>query len=129
MQSSGTRPDSPDQDQDTPLQPLFHSEGSSDPMPVSKKAGTDRGMMDNVGLGLVVVRRSFPFRSQLMHVGWLRAFSDTHLSLGIGRKLSCKSLPSHLNITDLKSYGWFTFHPTLQSLSIASLILGTTFSS
>jgi hypothetical protein len=129
MQSCGTRPDSPDQNQDTPLEPLFHSEGSSDPMPVSKNAVNDRGMMDTVGLGLVVVRQSFSFRSQLIRIGWLRTICTTHLSPGIGGKLGCKSLPSHLNITDLKTYGWFTFHPTLQSLSIASLILGTTFSS
>lgn len=61
MQSTGSRPDSPNPEQDTLLQPL-NSTGTeaTDEMPTAKRVGDDRGMMDKIGLGLVYVRRT-PF--------------------------------------------------------------------
>lgn len=63
MQSSGSRSTSPDPEQDTLLEPLNSTVGTvSDSMP-SKQAGNERGIMDNLGLGLVYVRRISPFRA------------------------------------------------------------------
>jgi len=61
MQSAGSRPDSPNPEQDTFLQTLnLPSAEATDEMPAAKRVGDDRGMMDKIGLGLVYVRRT-PF--------------------------------------------------------------------
>jgi hypothetical protein len=59
MQSTGSRSDSPNPEQDTLLQPLDVSGAEvADGMPAAKKTGDERGMIDNIGLGLVYVGRS-----------------------------------------------------------------------
>jgi hypothetical protein len=60
MQSIGPGPrlGSPNPEEDTLLQPLSHSsdpQGQVDPMPAVKTVGDERGMRDNIGLGLVFV--------------------------------------------------------------------------
>jgi hypothetical protein len=59
MQSTGSRSSSPNQEQDTLLQPLSSTGAEvTDEMPAAKKLGDDRAIMDNIGLGLVYVRRT-----------------------------------------------------------------------
>jgi hypothetical protein len=58
MQSTGSRSNSPNPEEDTLLRPLNSASPEvTDEMPIAKKLGDDRGMMDNIGLGLVYVRR------------------------------------------------------------------------
>jgi hypothetical protein len=68
MQSTGSRSSSPNPEQDTLLRPLNSSGPEvADEMPSVKKIGDDRGMMDNIGLGLVYVRRISLHELELMY--------------------------------------------------------------
>ena len=61
MQSTLSRPDSPNPEQDTLLHALNPSGAeATDEMPTAKRVGDDRGMIDTIGLGLVYVCRT-PF--------------------------------------------------------------------
>jgi hypothetical protein len=95
MQSTGSRPDSPNPEQDTLLQDLSSSGPKvTDEMPTVKKLGDDRGMMDNIGLGLVYVCRVPHLLHALTHLGRLWSTGTAYIHIGAGRKLCCRSRSS-----------------------------------
>jgi hypothetical protein len=95
MQSTGSRLNSPNPEQDTLLQPLNASgEAVTDGMPTAEKSGDERGMIDHIGLGLVYVGRTPFHHLELIYVGWLRGTCTTHVHLGTGRELCCRSVTS-----------------------------------
>jgi len=84
MQSTGSRSDSPNPEQDTLLQPLNTAGPEvTDEMPIAKKVGHDRRMMDNIGLGLVYVRRISLHNVELIYLGGLWGASIAHIHLGV----------------------------------------------
>jgi hypothetical protein len=90
MQSTGSRSNSPNPEQDTLLQPLNHcGTQTTDEMPAAKKLGDDRGMMDNIGLGLVYVRRISLHKVELIYVGRLWCTRTAYIHLGATRELCC----------------------------------------
>jgi len=92
MQSKGSRSNTPDLEEDTLLQPLDSSAtNSTDEMPAAKKLGDDRGTMDNIGLGLVYVRRT-PFKYPgLTFIGRLWGTCTAYIHPGACRELCCRS--------------------------------------
>jgi hypothetical protein len=92
MQSTGSRSNSPNPEQDTLLRPLNSSGPEvTDEMPIAKKVGDDRGMMDNIGLGLVYVRRISPHKLELIYVGRLWGTCTAHIHFGADWELCCTS--------------------------------------
>jgi hypothetical protein len=99
MQSTGSRPDSPNPEQDTLLQDLSSSGPKvTDEMPTVKKLGDDRGMMDNIGLGLVYVRRIYLHKLELIYVGRLWCTCTAHFYLGADWELCCTYQVSYKRI-------------------------------
>jgi len=92
MQSKGSRSNTPDLEDDTLLQPLDSSATElTDEMPAAKKLGNDRGTMDNIGLGLVYVRRTPFYHSELTYLGRLWSTCTAYIHSGVGREFCCKS--------------------------------------
>ena len=93
MQGTGSRSNSPDPEQDTLLRPL-NSTGTeaTDEMPTAKKFGEDRGMIDHIGLGLVYVRRTRFYHSELTYIGKLWSTCTAYIHTGAGRELCCRSI-------------------------------------
>jgi hypothetical protein len=99
MQSTGSRPDSPNPEQDTLLRPLNSaSPAVTDEMPIAKKIGDDRGMMDNIGLGLVYVRRISLHKLELIYVGRLWGTCTAHIHFGADWELCCTSNVFHKRV-------------------------------
>ena len=95
MQSTGSRSNTPDLEEDTLLQPLdFSATGLTDEMPAAKKLGDDRGTIDTVGLGLVYVRRTPFYHSELTFLGRLWSTCSAYIHTGASRELCCKSSTS-----------------------------------
>jgi hypothetical protein len=90
MQSTGSRSNSPNPEQDTLLRPL-NSPGTevTDEMPIAKKVGDDRGIMDNIGLGLVYVCRKPHLLHALTHKGRLWGNGTAYFHLGPTWELCC----------------------------------------
>jgi len=93
MQSTGSRSNSPNLEEDTLLQPLDSSATElTDEMPAAKKLGDDRGTIDTVGLGLVYVRRTPFYHSELTYLGRLWSTGFAYIHTGAGRELCCRSI-------------------------------------
>ena len=92
MQSKGSRSNSPNQEDDTLLQPLDSSAPElTDEMAGAKRLGDDRGMIDTVGLGLVYVRRTRFYHSELTYIGRLWDTCTAYIHTGACRELCCRS--------------------------------------
>jgi hypothetical protein len=90
MQGTGSRSNSPDPEQDTLLRPLNSaSPAVTDEMPIAKKLGDDRGMMDNIGLGLVYVRWISLYVLELIYLGGFWSTSTAYIHLGATWELCC----------------------------------------
>ena len=91
MQSTGSRSNSPNPEEDTLLQSLS-STGTevTDEMPIAKKLGDDREMMDNIGLGLVYVRWISLYKLELIYLGRLWCTCTAHFHLGATWELCCR---------------------------------------
>jgi hypothetical protein len=99
MQSTGSRSNSPDPEQDTLLRPL-NSAGPevTDEMPTAKKLGDDRGMMDNIGLGLVYVRWISLYVLELIYLGGFWGTSTAYIHFGADWELCCMSNVFHKRV-------------------------------
>lgn len=93
MQSQGSRSNTPDLEGDTLLQPLDSSATElTDEMAAAKRLGDDRGTIDNIGLGLVYVRRTRFYHSELTYIGKLWSTCTAYIHTGAGRELCCRSI-------------------------------------
>jgi hypothetical protein len=90
MQSTGSRSNSPNPEQDTLLRPLDSAGPEvTDEMPTAKKLGDDRGMMDNIGLGLIYVRWISLHKLELIYLGRLWCTCTDHIHFGADWELCC----------------------------------------